>query len=292
MTKRAKNIILMLSFAAFFVFSYLTVIYAYGYKFDFKDLKWEKTGGVLVRANAGGARVLIDGQPKGSTSFITASFAEKSLLPGPYDLRIEKDGFAAIFKSVEVRSGQVSQLAHLYFPKKEEIEKFIENSDLKNGNEPSSYFVSQIDGLVYRENGEEAEKISSEPVYIKDFVLRVLKNIVYLASKDAQAFGVFMLSNEGEWDNIYGRPATDVILSPDGKKLAIVGLNQINVLWLEDENEPPYYRQGHNEVILRTGEAIELALWFKTSWHLIYITAGQTRFLDLDPTGGRNDFLI
>lgn len=294
MTKRIKKLILILSFAVFFVLSYFIIIYAYGYKFDFAALRWEKTGSILAKTNIGGVRVFIDSRLEGTTSLLSSTFVEKNLLPGQYDLRMEKENYPAVSKSVEISSGQVFQLVHFYLPKDGEIENYIKNPSSKNSDESADYVISKIDGLLYKKDDQgKVEKLSSEPVYIKNFALRVFKNIFYLASSDAQALGVFSLNGSGKWNNIYDQTAVDVILSPDGKKLAIIGSNQINVLWLEDENEPPYFRKGHNELVLRIGQTIDRVFWFKTDWHLIYLTdSGETHFLEIDPTGGRNDLII
>jgi len=292
MTKQAKNLILISSFAAFFIFSGLIVFYAYGYQFDFKNLKLVKTGGILIRANTDGAEVFIDGQFEGKTSFLTGTFAKKNLLPGDYEIEVKKEGLPALKKSVEVKSGEVSQLVHLYLAGKKELLEFVENPE--PAEEVKEYFISKIDGLLYRRfEKEKVEKVSSESVYIKDYKLKVLQANIYLASRDADAPGVFSLLSSGSWEQIYQLPSNDLVLSPDNKKLAIVGPNEITVLWLKDENEPPYFKKGHEELVLKIGEKIKEALWFETGWHLVYTTElGETKFIELDPTGGRVDVKI
>lgn len=275
MGRRTKNLILIASFAAFFVFGSFLVSYAYGYKFDLDNLKWIKTGGLAVKANIDGARVMLDGRSVGEIPFFTNTFTKKNLLPGAYSLVIEKAGLPSVKKEIEMVSGQVVQLVHIHLPKKEEIQSFIAT---RGEEKPLPYSV---------------EEISSDPVYIKDYKLKKFGDGFYLVSSDSEAPGLFLLNSEGKWNQIYTRPLTDAVLSPDGRKIALVGKNEINVFWLKDESEAPYFRQGYNELILRTSQKIEKAFWFKTDWHLIYLTSGgETRFLELDPTGGRNDLVI
>ena len=77
------------------------------------------------------------------------------------------------------------------------------------------------------------------------------------------------------------------------KKLAIIGSNDITVLWLKDESEPPYFKKGHKELVLKIAEKIKDVFWFKTNWHLVYSTEnGEINFIELDPTGDRNDVKI
>jgi len=289
MTIRTKTLILIGSFLAFFIFSYLVVLYAYGYQFDLKNLKWIETGGLLIKANLDGVEVYLDGELKGKTSFFSGTFIEKNLLPKGYDLRFEKNGFPILNKTIEIKSGEASQLVHLYLANADEINDFIENSEPIKEN--PNYFINKTDGLLYRKfENQKIEKISSESVYIKDFKLKVLQENVYLASRDPKAPGIFLLDPEGQWGQVDSSPASDLILSPDNRKMAIVSSNEINVLWLKDDNEPPYFRKNRKESILRIGEKIKEVLWFKTGWHLIYLTeSGRTYFVEVD---GRNEVKI
>lgn len=288
MNKRVKNLILIASFLFFFVLSYLVILYAYGYFFDFKKLSWIKTGGFLVKADSNDISVYVNGKLEGKTSFLTASFIEKNLLPGDYTLRFEKNGFSPLAKNIEIKSGEAAQLTHIYMVNQEEIEDFISSL---NSEAESPFFISRKDGLLYKKTDlEKPEKISLEPVYIKNFSLKVFGGGIYLASFDTQAPGVFELNQKGNWEQIYKLPTNDLLLSPDKKKLAIVGLDAVNVFWLKDDDEPPYFIKGRIEPVLKLDEAIAKVFWFKTNWHLIYLTDnGEVQFIEVDPTGGRND---
>jgi len=292
MTKRTKNLILIGSFLSFFILSYLILLYAYGYQFDFENLKWIKTGGLLVKTNIDGVRVYIDGQLKGKTSFLSNTFVEKKLLPGQYELKFQKEGFSTLNKIIEIKSGEASQLANLYLIEAEEVNGFVENS--KPVEENPNYFINKTDGLLYRKlEDEKIEKISSESVYIKNFSLKILEENIYLVSRDSKAPGVFLLDAKGQWLEIYSLPANGLILSPDSRKLAVVGPNEITVLWLKDDNRPPYFRKNHKELVLRIGGEIKEAFWFKTGWHLVYLTkSGKAYFVEVDGTGGRNEVRI
>src|SRR3989344_8136046 len=102
MTEKAKILILIFSFLTFFILSYLIILYAYGYQFDFRNFKWIKTGSLVIETNTE-AQIFIDDRPRGKTSFISNTFVEKNLLPGRYDVRIEKEGFFSLIKEVEVK---------------------------------------------------------------------------------------------------------------------------------------------------------------------------------------------
>ena len=291
MSAKTKNLILISSFAVFFVLGYFIIIYAYGYQFDFENLNWQKTGSILIGTNLNDIEIYIDDRLKGTTSLISNTFTEKNLLPGEYSIRIKKKGFQELDKNVGVQSGEVVQLFHIYLPDSDEIKSFIAKQ--KNEETEPVYFINKTNGFLYKNLGDNKfEKISSESVFIKDFSVSQLDNNIYLASKDTKAPGVFLLT-DGEWKQIHEIATTELLLSPDKKKLAIVSPNEINILWQKDDSEPPYFKNRHKELVLRIGEKIEKAFWFETNWHLIYLTAnGETHFIELDSTGGRNDLVI
>ncbi len=248
MTKKAKNIILAISFLSFFILSYLVVLYAFGYQFDFRNLKWVETGSLIIRAN-NEVEIFIDDRLEGKTSFISNTFVEKNLLPGRYNLRIEKEDFV-FNKNVEIKSGEITQLLHLYLTAEDEIENFIISQN-QIEKKKSSYFIDEKDRLLYKDLGNSQSEL------------------------------------------IFPEQIDDFIVSPDNKKIALITSNEISVFWLEDENEPPYFRKNHKELVLRVGQKISDVFWFKTNWHLIYLTSnGETHFIELDSTGGRNDLVI
>ena len=291
MSKKTKNLILIGSFAVFFLVSFLTTLYAFGYWFDFENFKWLKTGGVFIKANSNDISVFISDELQGKTSFLTASFIEKNMLPGSYQVRFEKDGLIPVTKEIEVKSGEAAQLIHIYLTNARETQNFI--AGLKNEIQESPFFINKSNGLLYKKTDKGAEKISSEPVYIKKFSLKIFENDVYLVSQDSRAPGVFLLDSDGNWDLVNSRSASDLALSPDRKKLAIISPQEVNILWLKDENEFPYFRKNHLKPILKVSSKIKEVFWFKTSWHLIYLTdSGEIYFVEVDGTGGQNEVKI
>ncbi len=255
MGKRAKNLILISSFAAFFILSYFTLFFGFGYQFDFREFKLVKTGSVLIKTNTD-ASVHINDRFEGNTSFIGNTFTQKNLLPGRYNIVVEKEKFPPLEKNIDVKSGEVVQLVHLYLINSEELDKFMETlepeaPDENKTNDGFPYFINKKDSLLYKNlGGDEVEKISSGPVI-------------------------------------------DFILSPDKKKLAIISTNEITVLWLSGESGSPYFPENHKELVLRISQKIDKTYWFKSSWHLIYLTQNGIRhFVELDPSGGRNDLII
>ena len=88
MTKRTKRVLFYAAVVVFLFASYIIVLYAQGYKYNFSKWEFERTGSIYVKANVG-ADVYVDGEKDGSTSFLGNSHTVSGLLPGEYLLRLQ-----------------------------------------------------------------------------------------------------------------------------------------------------------------------------------------------------------
>jgi len=77
--------------------------YARGYKFDFKALKFQPNGILVIKSEPDGASVYIDGNLK------TATNATLSLSPGVYDVEVKKDGYFSWYKRLTIDKEIVTQ---------------------------------------------------------------------------------------------------------------------------------------------------------------------------------------
>mgnify|MGYP001581668094 FL=1 len=160
MTKKIKALLLISSFAVFFILGYLIVLYAFGYQFDFEKFKLVETGGLLIKTNTDSIQILINDRQQGETSLISNTFVQKNLLPETYNVRLEKKDFFSLNKNIEIKSGEVAQLFHIYLARGSEIKDFINNKTSEK-EIILTYFINKSDGLLYKrlDNGE-TEKIS------------------------------------------------------------------------------------------------------------------------------------
>jgi len=305
MSKKLRKFLFISFFFVFLGVSYLLTQYARGLKFDFEKLKWIKTGGIFIELNTGGTTISIDKQKPKKISLFSRSFIKRNLLPKKYSLEISKNGYYPINKEIEVKPGLVTFLSHVYLAKQEELQDFVDeflkkiDDDKKNGSKLNEnqvildnfvYFFDPRDGLLYKKeinkNISIKIQLSEEPISLKNYKLKILdENKIYLISDSKLYF-----LNRGKWDFILSGPIENILLSPDKKKLAIIGPYEISVLWITDDDSSPYFRGGHKELIVRLTQQIKEIFWFKTSWHLIFITRDQKRhFIEIDPSGGRND---
>lgn len=77
--------------------------YARGYRFDFKALKFQPNGILVLKSEPDGASVLVDGVLK------TATNTNISLPPGTYDVEIKKDGYFSWYKRLTISKEVVTQ---------------------------------------------------------------------------------------------------------------------------------------------------------------------------------------
>lgn len=94
------------------------IYYARGYRFDPRNPKniLQGTGLLVLTSRPDGARVLIDDK------LITATNNTINLQPGTYKVRIEKDGYFAWYKSIEIKKEAVSQANATLFPNAPRLE--------------------------------------------------------------------------------------------------------------------------------------------------------------------------
>ena len=105
MTKQTRRIILYISILLFAIFSAITVTYSLGYKYDFIDNSWMKTGSFRVATNISGAEVYLNSKLIGETSFVTNNFSKGRFLPRIFEIRVQKDGYHSWQKNIEIKSG-------------------------------------------------------------------------------------------------------------------------------------------------------------------------------------------
>ncbi len=95
----------MAKFRVLFFFTTLLVVgivgtfvfyYARGYRLDFKTLKFQPNGILVVKSEPDGASILINGELK------TASNTTLSLPPGVYDVALQKEGYFSWYKRLTI----------------------------------------------------------------------------------------------------------------------------------------------------------------------------------------------
>jgi len=101
--RKARVLIFLVTVFVVVVLGYLTSLYARGYRFDSKKMKFSPTGLLVTKSSPDGAQVLVNGEIK------TATNANLALTPGVYDITIKKEGFRPWNKRLSVEKEVVTE---------------------------------------------------------------------------------------------------------------------------------------------------------------------------------------
>ena len=94
-----------LAVLVFFVAAGYAVLYATGYKIDWKTLSLKKTGFILIETYPKGATIKLAGKPIDKTTPTTI----KRLLPGTYHIDLNKESYRSWAGNILVESGLVTE---------------------------------------------------------------------------------------------------------------------------------------------------------------------------------------
>ena len=105
MPKRIGSLVAkIVSIVVFIVVATLTVFFAYGYQFDFQLGDVKKTSIIDIAADVDEATVLFNGEQVADR----LPFQIKNIVPGEYDIAIEKEGYFLWERSIKVKEDLVS----------------------------------------------------------------------------------------------------------------------------------------------------------------------------------------
>ena len=104
MSKRTRWILFFIAIVGFFILSYVTVVFALGYRYDITTWSFARTGSFRVVANVG-ADVYINDEHEGDMSFLGNTFSKSRLLPRTYGVRVVRDGYTPWHKNIQIEEG-------------------------------------------------------------------------------------------------------------------------------------------------------------------------------------------
>ncbi|PIS38730.1 MAG: hypothetical protein COT34_02280 [Candidatus Nealsonbacteria bacterium CG08_land_8_20_14_0_20_43_11] len=107
---RKKRLILFLG--CVFLFSLLApgaFFYFQGYRFDFAKKRITRTGAFYFKTFPKPALIYLDSRLKDKTDFLLGSSFIENLLPGKYQVKIEKNGYFPWEKTLEIKDNEVTE---------------------------------------------------------------------------------------------------------------------------------------------------------------------------------------
>lgn len=151
----------------------LVILYSQGYRFDFHRGVFVHSGTITFKANPQNFSAVVNGKLNDSKQLnrINSSYNISGLLPGDYEIRLERDGFQSWSKKTDVHSGLASEFWNILLVRN--------NYDKTEYNTPgaekffispkSDYFAyektneTSLDVVLYNSGNDQAEKNYSFP---------------------------------------------------------------------------------------------------------------------------------
>ena len=104
------------------------VILASGYKYDSRRNNFVETGNIYINSNPKDVKIYIDGKLRSKK----APFKLGYLLPGNYQVKVEKDGYKSWEKNLEVKAGLVTYESEIIlFYNNPKTESFVDTQNIK-----------------------------------------------------------------------------------------------------------------------------------------------------------------
>lgn len=188
MDKRIKKILILIFVVLFLLAIPATIFYCQGYRFDFKNKKLVKTGGLSFQTRPTNCEVYLDEEIIKKTDLLFGSVFVKNLLPKRYAVRISKEGFSSWEKILEVKEAFVTEAKNIVlFPEKFNFSVIL--SDVED------YFLSP-DGkkIILKKSDEESWNLA-----IFDLEKNVQEN--FLSEKDLEEKGLKFLDLNWVFDS-------------------------------------------------------------------------------------------
>lgn len=254
MTKTTKRIMFYSAVAVFLALSYIISLYAQGYRYNFTERRFVRTGAIYLKANTD-ADVFLDNKLVGSTTFIGNSYLINNLLPGVYEVKLSKNNFFQWQKKILVEEGLVNEFSRILL--------------LSKNNEEAEHLKKELAEIM--KSVAIPETAVKERFFIKNKTL--FKNLEPKPEKIA--------------DNVLG-----FSLSGGENKLLWWGANELWIMWLSDADYQPYKKENERELITRFSARIKTAAWFKGGDH-IAVDLGNNQnpvynIVETDKRGGIN----
>ncbi len=167
---KRRKILFLFFIILFFLISFMTVVYAQGYKIKFtwpiSFRSLQKTGQLTIETNPPGADIYINN--KKLTSFWKKYLVEpkkntlktpnklRNLFPGTYTITLKLDGYHNIERKIQIYSGKITFLSNIEFFKNTLPLKIGNSSfDIKNISPNKKYIISKNgQNILYLENEE------------------------------------------------------------------------------------------------------------------------------------------
>jgi hypothetical protein len=174
MTYKTRKILFIIFSILFLLITPLTILYAAGYKINFKNFSIQKTGALIVETEPRNAIVYLDnlaakniilkiGSLKPKILYTPAKI--KNLLPGDYDLRLQLEGYWEWRNKITIKPNETTILNDILLLKKDLPLLLSENSF------PALFDSPEKKGFAYFDAKNELKIYNTDSDLIEDLAI-------------------------------------------------------------------------------------------------------------------------
>lgn len=247
------------------------MIFALGYKYDFVNNVFVKTGSIQIKANKS-ADVYLNDELIGKTSFLGNSFSQTRLLPRTYNFRLQGLGYFNWEKNIDIMAGYLVEYPVVVLLPTELMEEIIGSTSLAN---TKTIRFDKSNGLALISNGLITESIRLSTG-------QKLPTASPRSTPTAHSSPTVVVLSSHLEDNL--------IESPDGQKALWFNEHEIWIKWLSDSDYQPYRKKNNVELITRFANDIKDVQWYRDSSHVLANVSGILKFIEIDTRGGINSY--
>lgn len=281
MKRRTRRIMVLVAFLVFIGATYIAIMYATGYRYNFSEHVFVQTGAVSLTANTD-AKVFLNDKLVGSTSFIGSSYSINRLLPGQYKIRLIRDGYSTWQKTVTVEQGRLADYPHVLL--------------LSTAEEESQKLITEI--VKKAETDEKNNLIFIEPPILSSPSAR--KPGVSPTPTASASFEGPVVLQKGILSHVEnnqrgGKIADKVLgyaLNNDRNAVAWWTSREIWIMWLNETNYQPFHKAYDQELITRFTIPIEKVIWYPDQDHVVVEASKSYRIFEIDTRGGINNIKL
>ncbi len=289
MTRKTRKIILLVTILFFILITPATLLYAWGYSFDWENKKAVITGSFYFKSIPKKADIYInDKLEEGITPTLI-----KRLLPKEYKIRINKEGYHSWQKTLKIESKKVTEAKNiLLIPLNPEIEIIDQDLSidfsLENFLKEESDYVFYIKApsyILYKTDKENSfnEQISLTPLpsnYKYKVFASANEQIVVLDENNQ----LYLLNQKTKEFELISQDVQNLQFSNDNKKLLYFTPYEIWIYHLKESDEI----NDNKELVTRLSQKIEKAIWYNSNEHIVFYVEGSIKIVELDNRGDRN----
>ena len=173
MTRYKRFILLILIFLLFTAVSPIIVFYVQGYRFDFQQMFFFRTGGIYLQTTPKKAQIFLNNKSlKNDTPLLI-----NGLLPKNFHIKITKENFYPWEKYIKIESGLVSEAKNIILAPDKIQENLLFSPATKIYPSPSKNYgliIAENDIIIINE--EKKYSISPQNTFQKEQVAYAIKN--------------------------------------------------------------------------------------------------------------------